>query len=70
MTTARDLQRSQRSRSRIFDTGKLSPKARTELDQRQPRRVLAHSAIRAVVVTVIDVCEGRGFELGVFRRAS
>jgi diphthamide biosynthesis methyltransferase len=32
--------------------------------------VLALPAIRAVVVAVIDVCEGRGFELGVFHTAT
>lgn len=36
--------------------------SRAELNQRQACMVLAFAAIRAVVVRVIDVCEGGGFE--------
>ena len=53
-----------------FRHWEIIAKVRSELDQRQPCRVLALSAIRAAIVTVVDVREGRGFELGVFHAAT
>jgi hypothetical protein len=69
MTTARDLQRSQRNRWRILETGKLSPRFARSLTN-DNRAACLHLRLGAVVVAVIDVREGRGFELGIFHSAT
>lgn len=46
--------------------GKIIAESGAQLDQREARSVLALAAKRTVAVTIIDVSERGGFELGVF----
>src|ERR1039457_6672782 len=48
-----------------LDQRETVAKMRPKLHQGKPRRVFALTAVRPVIVRVIDVCEGCGFKFGV-----
>jgi hypothetical protein len=64
MTICLELQRSHRSLSLTFSKGKVSPRCARSFDN-DNRAECLHLRQYAVIVRVVNVCEGCSFKLGV-----